>query len=50
MLLVKATSIIKGDVSVGKLSVEPGAVFEATCAMKNNLKKLSSENQSEKTA
>lgn len=50
LLLVKATSVIKGDVSVAKLAVEPGAVFEATCVMKNNLKSLPSEKQSEKTA
>lgn len=49
LLLVKATAKIKGEVSVGKLSVEPGAIFEATCIMKSSLKAVSNE-QSEKTA
>lgn len=34
MLNVKSTSIIKGDVVCGKLAVEPGADFTATCTMK----------------
>lgn len=38
LLGIKASAQIKGEVLVGKLSVEPGAVFEATCEMKNNLK------------
>lgn len=50
LLLVKASSSIKGDVSVGKLAVEPGAVFEATCVMQNGLKKVPSEKKPEKTA
>ncbi len=33
VLNVKATAIIKGEVSVGKLSVEPGADFSASCVM-----------------
>ena len=33
-LTVKATANISGDVVVGKLSVEPGATFNATCVMK----------------
>jgi cytoskeletal protein CcmA (bactofilin family) len=35
-LNIKATAIIIGDVTVGKLSVEPGAIFNATCIMKPN--------------
>lgn len=34
LLGVKATAKIKGEVIAGKLSVEPGAVFDASCAMK----------------
>jgi len=49
LLSIRATAHIKGDVVVGKLAVEPGAVFEATCVMKSNLKALNNE-QSEKTA
>ena len=39
-LTIKATSNISGDVIVGKLSIEPGATFNATCAMKGALKEL----------
>ncbi len=40
MLNVKSTAIIKGDVTVGKLSVEPGADFTASCKMKGNVKNI----------
>ena len=33
LLNVKATAAISGEVSVGKLAVEPGADFSATCTM-----------------
>jgi cytoskeletal protein CcmA (bactofilin family) len=40
MLNVKAKAVIHGEVTVGKLSVEPGADFSATCIMKDNLNNL----------
>ena len=40
MLTVKSKASIKGEVAVGRLSVEPGAEFTATCKMRNNLKKV----------
>ncbi|MDG1226996.1 MAG: polymer-forming cytoskeletal protein [Polaribacter sp.] len=53
-LTIKATANISGNVVVGKLSVEPGASFNATCAMKGSVKELNSiddqKRQSEKTA
>ena len=53
-LTVKTTADISGDVVIGKLSVEPGASFNATCAMKGAIKELNSSNEqkrlSEKTA
>ena len=53
-LTVKATANISGDVSISKLSVEPGATFNATCAMKGSVKELNQSNEqqklSEKTA
>ncbi len=53
-LTIKATADISGNVVVGKLSVEPGASFNATCAMKGSVKELNSvddqKRQSEKTA
>ena len=38
ILNVKHKSIIHGEVICGKLSVEPGADFSASCTMKTNLK------------
>ena len=53
-LTVKTTATISGDVTIGKLSVEPGATFNATCAMKGAVKELNQGNEqqklSEKTA
>jgi cytoskeletal protein CcmA (bactofilin family) len=37
LLNVKDKAIIQGEVTVGKLSVEPGADFSASCVMKTNL-------------
>lgn len=36
VLNIKSTARIHGDVAVGKLSIEPGADFTATCAMLTN--------------
>lgn len=38
VLSLKSTAFISGDVVLGKLSVEPGATFNATCAMKGSVK------------
>ncbi len=35
LLSLKATAKIDGNVIIGKLSIEPGAFFNATCQMKN---------------
>ncbi len=40
LLTVKAKAKIKGEVLVGKLLVEPGADFTATCQMKGMIKKI----------
>lgn len=37
LLTLRATAKIEGKVIVGKLSVEPGAIFNATCAMKGTM-------------
>lgn len=42
LLTLKKTAIIEGDVTVSKLSIEPGATFNATCAMKTGIKELNS--------
>lgn len=36
VLTLKATAQIEGEVVVGKLAVEPGAIFNATCLMKDS--------------
>ncbi len=33
LLVLKATAVIMGDISTGKLVVEPGAVFNGSCKM-----------------
>lgn len=44
MLALKSSAIVDGEVEVGRLSVEPGAAFNATCAMKGAVKELASKN------
>lgn len=44
-LNVKSKAHIKGEVIVGKLSVEPGAEFSASCVMKNAVKPLPKQNE-----
>ena len=48
LLSLKSTAVINGDVVVGKLNVEAGAVFNATCSMKGMVKELNS-NEKQKT-
>jgi cytoskeletal protein CcmA (bactofilin family) len=47
ILNVKSKASIHGEVIVGKLSVEPGADFSASCMMKSNIKsKIANDGQS----
>lgn len=39
-LTLKSTARIKGEVVVGKLAVEPGATFNASCVMKGSEKTM----------
>lgn len=41
LLTLRATSKIEGEVFTDKLSIEPGAIFNATCSMKGAVKSLS---------
>lgn len=51
LLTLKATATITGDVIISKLSVEPGAEFNASCVMKGSVKELKNDKASkEKTA
>lgn len=44
-LSLKSTAYVEGEVEVGKLAVEPGATFNATCTMKGAIKELSNGGQ-----
>jgi len=52
ILNIKSKAHIQGEVVCGKLSVEPGAEFSASCVMKPHVKNMVSNEQSteEKTA
>jgi len=53
LLSLKSKAIIHGEVICGKLAVEPGAEFTATCTVKPNVKNLlptSGQSVEEKTA
>lgn len=52
MLSLKSTANIQGEVVCSKLAIEPGAIFTATCVMKNSVKNLLIDGQlhEEKTA
>ncbi len=51
LLSLKEDATINGDVILGKLSVEPGANFNATCSMKGAVKKMNDEeSRTQKTA
>lgn len=43
LLNLKPSAQVSGEMIVGKLAVEPGASFEASCKMKGNLKAISNE-------
>lgn len=50
LLTLRATAKIEGEVFADKLSIEPGAVFNATCSMKGSVKSISGDAKKEKTA
>lgn len=39
-LTLRGTAQVDGDVVVGKLAIEPGATFNATCVMKGTVKQM----------
>ena len=49
ILNVKSKATIQGDVICGKLSVEPGAEFSASCVMKPSAKTIISSNEPPKS-
>jgi cytoskeletal protein CcmA (bactofilin family) len=40
VLVLKATAVVHGDISTGKLVVEPGAVFNGSCKMGAAIKEI----------
>ena len=40
LLVLKSTAVIHGDISTGKLVVEPGAIFNGTCKMGSPVKDI----------
>lgn len=52
-LSLRSTALIEGEATVSKLAVEPGATFNATCAMRGGVKAIHNERgkgQQEKSA
>jgi cytoskeletal protein CcmA (bactofilin family) len=49
LLSLKSTAVIEGEVTTVKLSVEPGATFNASCSMGKSVKSMENEKQ-EKSA
>ncbi len=50
ILSLRSTAKIDGEVFIGKLAVEPGASFNATCKMGAGMKNLNINSLEEKTA
>ena len=50
LLTLKATARIDGEVTTGKLAVEPGAEFNATCSMQSGVKNINDSSKKGKSA
>lgn len=50
ILELKATSNLQGEITTGKLSIEPGATFTGSCKMGGVVKGFSKEEQTSKDA
>lgn len=46
-LTLRATARVEGDVVVGKLAIEPGAAFNATCVMKGSVKQMADKKETQ---
>ena len=49
MLTLRSSAYIEGEVEISKLSVEPGATFNATCIMKGGVKELKKSEEKDST-
>lgn len=50
LLTLQASAKLVGDITTGKLAIEPGAVFSGTCSMGGVVRELSQEEESEHLA
>ena len=50
LLTLRATAKIEGEVFTDKLSIEPAAIFNATCSMKGAVKSLPKDAKKEQSA
>jgi len=50
LLSLKQSAKITGDVTIGKLAIEPGANFDATCSMKGSVKNINEESKKKEKA
>ena len=48
MLVLKSTADVSGEVTIGKLTVEPGASFNVSCNMKGAVKNLNKSEEKRK--
>ena len=44
-LTLRSSAHIEGEIEIAKLSVEPGATFNATCSMKGGVKELNNSEE-----
>ncbi|NJN40875.1 MAG: polymer-forming cytoskeletal protein [Flammeovirgaceae bacterium] len=49
MLVLKSTAVVHGDISTGKLVVEPGAVFNGSCRMGATVKEFKAADNGTRT-
>lgn len=47
-LSLRSTAIIEGETTVGKLAIEPGATFNATCTMRGVMKAVNNNEKGER--
>ena len=47
-LTLRSSAVIDGEVIAGKLAIEPGAAFNASCEMKGTLKNIKKDEQKQK--
>lgn len=44
ILALRSSAVIEGEVTAGKLAIEPGAAFNASCKMKGSVKSINGKN------